>query len=200
MAYLGHRDQNAMSALCFGEASPLPDFSARILAVLAAVALSFALNDRLRREFVLQQLVRVATVERVACEQESRDWAHRLEANQNHNHNQNQHQNARDAEHAASPVLCSLCYARRTASDHSPGGLGPSLAQPSRPRGPRSESSCETNSEIGGIHTRHRGGPVSESSTNSEVGRILHRLRGPMSESSCETNSEIGGILEVSRV
>lgn len=79
MAYLGHRDQNAMSTLCFGEASPLPDFSSRIAPLVAAVALSFALNDRLRREFVLQQLVRVATVERVKSEQEARDWAHRLE-------------------------------------------------------------------------------------------------------------------------
>ena len=35
------------------------------------MALSFALNDRYRREFVLQQLVRVVTVERVKSEQEA---------------------------------------------------------------------------------------------------------------------------------
>ena len=54
-----------MSRLCFGNASPEPDFSSRMPALVAAVALSFALNDRLRREFVLQQLVRVATVEQL---------------------------------------------------------------------------------------------------------------------------------------
>lgn len=79
VAYLGHRDQNAMSALCFSDASPSPDFFSRIPALVAAVALSFALNDRYRREFVLQQLVRAVTVERVKSEQEARDWAQRLE-------------------------------------------------------------------------------------------------------------------------
>lgn len=78
VAGAGHRDQNAMSALCFGDASPMPSFTTRLSALVGAVALSFALNERYRCEFVLQQMVRAVTVERLRQEQEARDWARKL--------------------------------------------------------------------------------------------------------------------------
>ena len=158
MAYLGHRDQNAMSALCFGDASPLPDFSSRIPALIALVALSFALNDRFRREFVLQQLVRVATVERVKSEQEARDWAHRLEVS------------------SATRATATPCP-QGPASITSEPGSEPSLTS-------GAGSSCGTNSEIGAIDAirqaavppkRTKGSDEGSSSmgTNSEIGAIL---------------------------
>lgn len=79
LSYIGHRDQNAMSALCFGDASPMPSFATRLSALVGACALSVALNERLRCEFVLQQVVRTVTVERLYQEQEARDWARKLE-------------------------------------------------------------------------------------------------------------------------
>ena len=78
-SYIGHRDQNAMSALCFGDAAPTPSFASRLSALVGTCLLSFALNERFRCEFVLQQTVRIVTVERVRQEQDARNWAHKLE-------------------------------------------------------------------------------------------------------------------------